>query len=132
MAFIYTSSSENEKSYHVPTGNYDLHIIDAVETTSRNSGNTMIKLHMEVIGHGCRLFDYLIASDSFAWKVDAFRRSIGDNPKEGQKVELMPNLLVGRKARAKLITEAYGGKTRNKVDQWLEPTNTQENDNVPF
>jgi hypothetical protein len=143
MAFKYTSSNQEPKSFHVEPGDYDVTVIEAVETISKSSGADMIKLNLEVDGHSCRLFDYLIAAESSAWKIDAFRRSIGDNVVECEEVELSASALVGRRGRARLKTEEYNGKINNKVDLWLEPaakaepaktTNpqTEGDDNEPF
>lgn len=60
----YFSSNESPRDFHVKPGDYDVRIIDAVETVSKTSGAEMIKLTLEVEGHGCRLYDYLIASAS--------------------------------------------------------------------
>jgi hypothetical protein len=120
MAFKYTSSNQDSKSFHVEPGDYDVTVIEALETISKSSGTDMIKLNLEVDGHGCRLFDYLIAAESSAWKIDAFRRSIGDKVVEGEEVELSASTLIGRRARARLKTEEFNGKINNKVDLWLE------------
>lgn len=118
-------------------------IIEAVETISKSSGADMIKLNLEVDGHGCRVFDYLIASESTAWKIDAFRRSIGDEVIEEEEVEISASTLVGRRGRARLKVEEFNGKINNKVDLWLEPSapaetpkatsqKTKEDEDVPF
>lgn len=137
----YTSSNNESRDFHVQAGDYDVRIIDAIETVSKNSGAEMIKLTLEVEGRGCRLYDYLIASESTAWKIDTFRRSLGDAVEEEEEVEIVAQDLIGKTARARLKTEDYNGKTNNKVDAWLEPevnaSNTaakaeEEDDNEPF
>lgn len=137
----YFSSNESPRDFHVKPGDYDVRIIDAVETVSKTSGAEMIKLTLEVEGHGCRLYDYLIASESTAWKIDTFRRAIGETVHEEVEVEIVARDLVGKKARARLKTEEYNGKLNNKVDAWLEPAKPaskpaapaqEENDNEPF
>jgi len=94
-----------------------------------------------VEGHGCRLYDYLIASESTAWKIDTFRRAIGETVHEEVEVEIVARELIGKKARARLKTEEYNDKLNNKVDAWLEPAKPaskpaapaqEENDNEPF
>lgn len=114
-------------------------VIEAVETVSKNSGADMIKLNLEVDDHTCRLFDYLIATEATAWKIDSFRRSIGETVVEGEEVELTAAALVGRRGRARLKTEEYNGKLHNKVDLWLEPDSaaevsaqSEEDDREPF
>jgi hypothetical protein len=133
MAFKYTSSNEEPKPFHVEPGNYDVVVIEAVETMSKGTGAEMIRLNLEVEGHKCRLFDYLIAGDSSAWKVDAFRRSIGERVVEGVEVVIDPATLVGRRGRARLKTEEFNGKVSNKVESWLPPaTPTARTDYEPF
>ena len=139
----YVSTNQDERAFFVPPGTYELTVLDAIETVSKSSGADMIKLSLEVEGHGCRLFDYLIAAESSAWKIDAFRRALGETPVEGEEAELEPEDLIGRRVRARLRTEEYNGKTSNKVDSWLaaqKPTRapaTQaapqpEDDDEPF
>ena len=74
----YVSKNADNLPRVVKAGEYLLTVIEAIETVSKNSGDEMIKLHLEVEGHGCRLFDYLVASESSAWKLDTFRKAIGD------------------------------------------------------
>lgn len=138
----YFSTNDSPRDFYVKPGDYVLRIIDAVETVSKNSGAEMIKLTLEVEGHGCRLYDYLIASAATVWKIDAFRRAIGETIHEEVEVEIVPRDLIGRTGRARLKTEEYSGKLSNKVDAWLEPAKAltpkpvasaaQEVDNDPF
>ena len=48
----YTSSNQESRDFYVQPGDYDVRVIDAVETVSKNSGAEMIKLTLEVEGHG--------------------------------------------------------------------------------
>lgn len=141
----YTSSNNEPRDFYVQPGEYELRIVDAVETVAKGSGAEMIKLNLEVPGHNCRLFDYLIGTEATAWKVDAFRRALGETVIAEQPAEIIPQRLIGRTLRARLRIEEYNGKFSNKVDAWLEPlaeaTSTgadqaqpaaQEDDDVPF
>lgn len=137
----YTSSNQENRDFHVQPGDYDIRVIDAVETVSKTTGAEMIKLTLEVEGHGCRLYDYLIASESTAWKIDSFLRAIGETVIEETEVEISARDLVGQSARARLKTEEYNGKLNNKVDTWLDPaksspqpadTAKEDDDNEPF
>jgi hypothetical protein len=115
----YVSKNADNLPRVVKAGEYLLTVIEAIETVSKNSGDEMIKLHLEVEGHGCRLFDYLVASESSAWKLDTFRKAIGEAVVEGEEVELHAARLVGRRGYARLKVETYQGKDSNKVEFWL-------------
>jgi hypothetical protein len=140
----YTSSNNEQRAFFVPAGEYTVRILEAVETISKSSGAEMIKLNLEVESHGCRLFEYLIAGEATAWKIDAFRRALGETVEAQTESEIAPNALVGKVLRARLRTEEYNGKTSNKVDAWMEaasdagtvnpatPAQQKEDEDVPF
>jgi hypothetical protein len=120
----YTSSNEAPKFQHLPAGDYPVTIVEAVETVSRSSGADMIKLTLDAEGPDgttVKVFDYLVASPSSAWKIDAFRRSLGEDVVLGEAVELSASDLVGRTLRARLKVEEFNGQQNNKVDAWLAP-----------
>src|SRR5690606_35821277 len=101
----YTSSNEAPKFQHLPAGDYPVTIVEAVETVSRSSGADMIKLTLDAEGPDgttVKVFDYLVASPSSAWKIDAFRRALGDDVVLGEAVELSASDLVGRTLHARL------------------------------
>jgi len=121
----YTSSNEAPKSYHLPAGDYDVTIVEASETVSRSTGADMIKLTLEAeSAYGTtktKVFDYLVASPSSAWKIDLFRRALGHEIIQGEPVELHADELVGRTLRARLKVEEFNGRQNNKVEAWLAP-----------
>jgi hypothetical protein len=123
----YTSSNEASKSFHLPAGDYVVTIVEASETVSRSTGADMIKLTLEANGPDdtsdstVKIFDYLVASPSSAWKIDAFRRALGQQIIKGEAVELAAESLVGRTLRARLKVEDFEGRQNNKVDAWLAP-----------
>ena len=143
----YVSNNAENLPRFVPTGDYLLTVLEAAETVSQN-GTEMIKLKLEVEGHGVRLFDYLVASESSYWKIDTFRKAIGEAVTQGEEVELLAANLEGRQGYARLRIEDYQGKRNNKVDMWLtkrppsRPVASKpapataaakkENDNEPF
>ena len=126
----YTPSDQPAKSYHLPAGDYPVTIVEASETVSRSSGVDMIKLTLEANGPDdtndstVKIFDYLVASPSSAWKIDAFRRALGHEIVKGEAVELAAEDLIGRTLRARLKVEEYNGHLNNKVEAWLTPTGT--------
>ncbi|MGH8017740.1 MAG: DUF669 domain-containing protein [Opitutaceae bacterium] len=120
----YTSSNEAPKFHHLPAGDYPVTIVEASETVSRSSGADMIKLTLDAEGPEgttVKVFDYLVASPSSAWKIDAFRRALGEEVVLGEAVELAADDLVGRTLRARLKVEEFNGRYNNKVDAWLAP-----------
>lgn len=117
----YVSTNAEVKTRCVKPGEYLLTILEAVETISKSTGDEMIKLRLEVEGHGATLYEYLVSNGSSAWKIDSFRRALGERVVEGEEVEIDTRNLVGRQARAKLRVETYQGKDSNKVDYWLSP-----------
>ncbi|BET67421.1 hypothetical protein ASA1KI_23390 [Opitutales bacterium ASA1] len=120
----YTSSNETPKSYHLPAGDYDVTIVEASETVSRSTGADMIKLTLDAEapdGSTTKVFDYLVATPSSAWKIDAFRRALGHEVVQGEPVELAAEDLVGRTLRARLKVEEFNGRQNNKVEAWLAP-----------
>ena len=121
----YTSSNEAPKSYHLPAGDYPVTIVEASETVSRSTGADMIKLTLDAESpdgtQSTKVFDYLVASASSVWKIDAFRRALGYEVVQGEPVELAAEDLVGRTLRARLKVEEFNGRANNKVEAWLAP-----------
>jgi hypothetical protein len=120
----YTASADAPKSYHVPAGDYTVTIVEATETVSRATGADMIKLTLLAEtpdGASAKVFDYLVASASSAWKIDAFRRALGHEIDPEELVELTAEELIGLTLRVRLKVENYNGKANNKVEFWLAP-----------
>ena len=114
----YVSQNADNLPRFVPNGDYLVTVIEASETFSK-AGDEMIKLKLEVEEHGVRLYDYLVATESSFWKIDTFRKAIGEAVVEGEEVELSANELEGRQGYARLMVEEYQGKKNNKVEMWL-------------
>lgn len=130
----YTSSNEAPKFHVLPAGDYPVTVVEASETVSRSSGADMIKLTLDAEGPdgACvKVFDYLVASPSCAWKIDAFRRALGQEIVLGEAVELSASDLLGRTLRARLIVEEFNGRQNNKVDAWLAPSAVAQASSLP-
>ncbi len=114
----YISQDADDFPRFVEPGDYLVTVVEATETFSK-AGDEMIKLKLEVEGHRVHLFDYLVATESSFWKIDTFRKAIGERVVEGQEVEMNASDLEGRQGYARLKVEEYQGKQNNKVDIWL-------------
>jgi len=109
----YRASEPTARPDFVPSGDYDIEILNAEETVSQK-GHDMIELKLRA-----DFFDHLVFMESSYWKIDAFRAAIGEKVMPDQEVEIHADDLIGRKGRARLIVEEYQGRKRNKVAAWL-------------
>ena len=119
----YKASTPTERPDHVEPGDYEVEVIDAVETTSKN-GHEMIELKLKTT-EGSYLYDFLVFIPSAFWKIDAFRAATGETVTPDEDVEITADDLIGRTGTARLIIEEYNERKRNKVASWL-PGNTNQ------
>jgi hypothetical protein len=127
----YKASTPTERPDHVEPGDYEVEIIDALETTSRN-GHEMIELKLRT-SEGSYLYDFLVFIPSAFWKIDAFRAATGEEVTPDEDVEITADDLIGRSGIARLSLEEYNGRKRNKVAAWLAGNVTTEaSENQPF
>lgn len=127
----YKASTPTERPDHVEPGDYEVEIIDALETTSRN-GHEMIELKLRT-SEGSYLYDFLVFIPSAFWKIDAFRAATGEEVTPDEDVEITADDLIGRSGIARLTLEEYNGRKRNKVAAWLAGNvNTEASENQPF
>jgi hypothetical protein len=115
----YRASEPTDRPDFVSPGEYDLEVIDASETVSRN-GHDMIELKLRT-ANGCVFYDFLVFTKNAFWKIDSFRAAIGEEVSSGEEVEVLADDLIGRSARARLVVEEFKGRKRNKVAAWLAP-----------
>ena len=113
----YKASTPTERPDHVEPGDYEVEVVDAVETTSKN-GHEMIELKLKT-SEGSYLYDFLVFIPSAFWKIDAFRAATGEAVTPDEDVELTSDDLIGRIGSARLVLEEYNGRKRNKVAAWL-------------
>jgi hypothetical protein len=92
------------------------------------------------------VFDNLVFTKAAFWKIDQFRHSTGDKLVDGEQVTFEAEDCIDRKGRCRLIVDVYEGRSRNKVDEYLPPqesqpeisgvavsnTSGEEPDNIPF
>jgi hypothetical protein len=103
----------------LPEGDYDFTVDDAGEKES-SKGNPMIELQLKI--GSVRVFDQLVFTRNAFWKIDQFRICTGDELVEGQKVNFEAEDCIDRKGRCHLYVDTYEGRSRNKVDAYLPPT----------
>lgn len=134
----YTSATPQDRPDFVEPGDYEVEVVDAIETMSKG-GHEMIELKLKTIA-GSYLYDFLVFIPTAFWKIDAFRAASGEQVDPDQDVEITPDHVVGRTATARLIVEEFNGRKRNKVAAWIvgpakpatQPKTTQRHDSEPF
>ncbi len=134
----YTSSTPSERPEFVEPGDYQVEIIDAIETISKG-GHDMIELKLKTSA-GSYLYDFLVFIPTAFWKIDSFRAATGEDVKPDQDVEISADHVIGRTGTVRLTVEEYNGKKRNKVVAWIvgtakpstQPQPARRSDNEPF
>lgn len=126
----YKSGKKDPRSPFHKEGDYLVAVINAEEKTSKK-GSEMIELKLEVIGPdvpegtGAIFHDYLVFQENMAWKIDDFRRALGQTVSEetddGEDVEIEASDLEGESFEAHLIVEVFNSKNQNKVGGYIEP-----------
>jgi hypothetical protein len=124
----YKAGTPTAPEFTVPAGDYKLRVVEAKADTSKG-GNEMIKLKLRTIKDdgtdGPSLYDYLVFADSSFWKIDAFLKSAGKHPGDGQPFPFEPEIddtfpdLVGLEVEASLTVEEYNGRKSNKIGGYL-------------
>jgi hypothetical protein len=113
----YTANTPTERPDHVEPGDYEVEVVDAIETLSK-SNHEMIELKLRTEA-GSYLYDFLVFIPSAFWKIDAFRAATGEAVTPEQDVEIVADDLIGRTGKARLSVEEYNGRKRNKVAAWI-------------
>jgi hypothetical protein len=113
----YTASTPTERPDFVEPGDYQVEVIDAIETVSKG-GHEMIELKLRTSA-GSYLYDFLVFIPNAFWKIDSFRAATGEEVTPEDDVEIIADDLIGRTGTVRLIVEEYNGKKRNKVASWL-------------
>jgi Protein of unknown function (DUF669) len=107
----------------VPEGVYDFVVADANDKQSQN-GNEMIELQLIIKGpegQEHRVYDNLVFTPNSTWKIDLFRIATGETLVKGQSVKFDATDCLDRTGKCSLIVDAYEGRERNKVGEYLDP-----------
>jgi hypothetical protein len=141
----YNASTPTERPDFVEPGDYQVEVIDAIETVSK-TGHEMIELKLRTAA-GSYLYDFLVFIPNAYWKIDSFRAATGEAVSPEDDVEITADDVIGRTGTTRLIVEEYNGKKRNKVAAWLtgkatsatpkapaKPATqaTEQDDDIPF
>lgn len=130
----------------IPEGMYDFQVVKCEDKVSQ-SGNSMLKLQLKIWDNEGRertVFDYLVSTANWAWKVKHFFESIDAmNIYEQKKVD--ESSIRDRCGKLNLIINEqkkgdYAGTKQNSVKDYLKSehslkTDTKNdpfNDDVPF
>jgi hypothetical protein len=134
----YTANTPTERPDHVEPGDYEVEVVDAIETISKG-GHEMIELKLKTSA-GSYLYDFLVFIPTAFWKIDAFRAATGEVVEPDQDIEITADHVIGRTGTARLTVEEYNGKKRNKVVAWIigdakpvaQPQPERRSENQPF
>jgi hypothetical protein len=134
----YTASTPSERPDFVEPGDYQVEVIDAIETISKG-GHEMIELKLKT-SVGSYLYDFLVFIPAAFWKIDSFRAATGEVVEPDEDVEITADHVIGRTGTARLAVEEYNGKKRNKVAAWIigdaapatQSQPARHNSNEPF
>jgi hypothetical protein len=124
------TDEEIERMHLLPDGTYRFTVRNALETVSKEKGNPMVRVDLEIYGHdgGSSLMsDYLVASDKMAWKIKHFCDTLG-LLEQYQKGNLEAQNLIRLEGYAQVVTEKRSEyPARNKVKDYGKPKSTKTN-----
>jgi hypothetical protein len=104
---------------------------DAHEKESA-AGNEMIELQIRIItgsGKGPLIYDNLVFVEKAYWKIDQFREATGEKLVPGQQVVFNADDCIDRRGRLVVLIDVYEGRSRNKVDHYVLPTESSPSPN---
>ena len=124
-----------EKEYSVlPVGEYEFIVVNLEKTYSK-TGSPMGVITLDIItdqGQHSTVKDYLVISESMAWKLSSFFQCVGLQ-KKGEVLKKMPwNKVVGAEGRVSIKHETFNDKESAKVNKYLSPTVTPKVEDTDF
>ena len=113
-----------EKEYSIlPVGEYEFTVVNLEKTYSK-AGSPMGIVTLDIItdqGQHSTVKDYLVISESMAWKLSSFFQCVSLQ-KKGEALKKMPwNKVVGAEGRVSIKHELYNEKESTKVNKYLSP-----------
>lgn len=124
--------SRDDEFVVLPEGDYDFEVTAFERSRSKGSDNippsNMAVLDIRVSdGTDCTYVkDYLVLHSKMEWKLSQFFRAIGQK-KQGEKVRMNWNAVIGAKGRCKVIVDKYTNdkgqtKENNKIVKYYDYT----------
>lgn len=124
--------SRDDEFVVLPEGDYDFEVTAFERSRSKGSDNippsNMAVLDIRVSdGTDCTYVkDYLVLHSKMEWKLSQFFRAIGQK-KQGEKVRMNWNAVIGAKGRCKVIVDKYTNdkgqtKENNKIAKYYDYT----------
>jgi hypothetical protein len=115
----YNEKDYSEKNFTpIPVGDHKVRIADAEETTSKASGNKMIKLSLDISAYSGRLWDYIVFDPQNPQmtnqKLGSVFASFGITPGN-----LKTSEWLGKVGAVKVKHEIYNGEPNPKVSYYL-------------
>lgn len=108
-------SARPQRQFTVDKGDY-VCVVSAAEEKETRKGSDSIILDVEILGPkdgelfaegtGPKFKERLIFQENTLWKIDAFRRAVGDAPVPGEEVEITAEGLEGLTFNARLGQES--------------------------
>ena len=102
----------------VPPGEYDVTVETAMLKRSKK-GNEMIVLQLSAGAKNRWFLEHLVFAEKSYWKIAQFLMAMGHNITGDEEID--PFDYVGRTARAVVDVHEFGGRSQNKIQQWLPP-----------
>lgn len=106
----------------IPEGTYDFTVDDIEFRTSKNGNDyVMVTMVIDRPDGPVRVSDNLVCTVKGKWKIAAFMASIGqwENVKQVGLSEDFWKITIGNAGKCKIKNEEYNGKTRNRVDGYI-------------
>lgn len=140
MEWTFNADDYEEKDFTVlPVGDYRVRIKEVERSTSKNSGNEMIKLTLEVSGSNSLLWNYIVFMTNAPQKTNqmlgVFFNSFGMAP------DMDEQHWIGKVGAARVKHEEYNGEMQAKIayfltrkkqetmPAWVEPKGGEVTDN---
>lgn len=128
IAFQTGTPKEGGNAIILKPGEYSFEVVDAKEKELEKDGQKLkkgtpfIELKLRVDGPNdqqATVFDNLFFTESSYWKIDAFLKSIGKHPGEGQTIEVDAFDICGERGSVRIKTgKTQGGNPRNEVESY--------------